>query len=48
MGEVLVLRKYQQLPALDQALVDDFIDLLLKKEKKRPPAQSERNGYLVR
>ena len=36
MGETLILKKYQQLPATHQVLVVDFIEFLLKKNKKQP------------
>ena len=35
MGEMLILKKYQELPPADQALVVGFIQLLLKKKDKR-------------
>jgi hypothetical protein len=48
MGEVLFLKKYQQLPTSDQVLVGDFIEFLLQKRKTQQPSAPQKKRVLGR
>jgi mRNA-degrading endonuclease RelE of RelBE toxin-antitoxin system len=48
MGEVLFLKKYQELPTTDQRLVSDFIEFLLQKRKVQKPSTPQKKRILGR